>query len=138
MKTNNNGHFILLLGVFIFAAFIRTILNSSKNIVSVIASINIVSLWFVIYLILENAQNKFYIRLKNNTVLGRQTKIKKNNYFKKAIKWIEIVIFILGISYVIFFANSIINDIIGSFSLFLSIEEEYIYNLVQDIFYKKK
>ena len=92
----------------------------------------------MIYLILENAQNKFYIRLKNNTVLGRQTKIKKNNYFKKVIKWIEIVIFILGISYVIFFANSIINDIIGSFSLFLSIEEEYIYNLVQDIFYKKK
>ena len=38
----------------------------------------------------------------------------------------------------IFFANCIVNDILGFISLFLSIEEEYIYNFIQDRFYKKK
>ena len=138
MKTNNNKSFLLLLGVLIFAAFIRITLNENIHIDNIIASINIISLWFVIYLILEDAENKFLNKLQENTKIGEQIKRKKQKYFKTIMRWTKFIIFIFGILYMIIFANCIVNDIIGFVSLFLSIEEEYIYNFIQDIFYKKK
>ena len=138
MKTNSSKNFILLFGVLIFVAFIRVILRTNNNIVNIIASIFIVSLWFVTYLILENAENKFFKRLQENTIIGEQTKLKKSIHFKLVMKHIKIIIFIFGVLYMIFFANCIVNDILGFISLFLSIEEEYIYNFIQDRFYKKK
>lgn len=138
MKTNSSKNFILLFGVLIFVAFIRVILRTNNNIDNIIAGINIVSLWFVTYLILENAENKFFKRLQENTIIGEQTKLKKNVHFKLVMKHIKIIIFIFGVLYMILFANCIANDILGFISLFLSIEEEYIYNFIQDCFYKKK
>ncbi len=138
MKTNSSKNFILLFGVLIFVAFIRVILRTNNNIDNIIAGINIVSLWFVTYLILENAENKFFKRLQENTIIGEQTKLKKSIHFKLVMKHIKIIIFIFGVLYMIFFANCIVNDILGFISLFLSIEEEYIYNFIQDRFYKKK
>ena len=138
MKTNSNKNFILLFGVLIFVAFIRVILRTNNNIDNIIAGINIVSLWFVTYLILENAENKFFKRLQENTIIGEQTKLKKSVHFKLVMKHIKIIIFIFGVLYMILFANCIANDILGFISLFLSIEQEYIYNFIQDCFYKKK
>lgn len=138
MKTNSSKNFILLFGVLIFVAFIRVILRTNSNIDNIIAGINIVSLWFVTYLILENAENKFFKRLQENTIIGEQTKLKKSVHFKLVMKYIKIIIFIFGVLYMILFANCIANDILGFISLFLSIEEEYIYNFIQDCFYKKK
>lgn len=138
MKTNSSKNFILLFGVLIFVAFIRVILRTNNNIDNIIAGINIVSLWFVTYLILENAENKFFKRLQENTIIGEQTKLKKSVHFKLVMKYIKIIIFIFGVLYMILFANCIANDILGFISLFLSIEEEYIYNFIQDCFYKKK
>lgn len=138
MKTNSSKNFILLFGVLIFVAFIRVILRTNNNIDNIIAGINIVSLWFVTYLILENAENKFFKRLQENTIIGEQTKLKKSVHFKSVMKHIKIIIFIFGVLYMILFANGIVNDILGFISLFLSIEEEYIYNFIQDCFYKKK
>lgn len=138
MKTNSSKNFILLFGVLIFVAFIRVILRTNNNIDNIIAGINIVSLWFVTYLILENAENKFFKRLQENTIIGEQTKFKKSVHFKLVMKYIKIIIFIFGVLYMILFANCIANDILGFISLFLSIEEEYIYNFIQDCFYKKK
>ena len=124
MKTNNNKSFLLLLGVLIFAAFIRITLNENIHIDNIIASINIISLWFVIYLILEDAENKFLNKLQENTKIGEQIKRKKQKYFKTIMRWTKFIIFIFGILYMIIFANCIVNDIIGFVSLFLSIEEE--------------
>ena len=138
MKTNSSKNFILLFGVLIFVAFIRVILRTNNNIDNIIAGINIVSLWFVTYLILENAENKFSKRLQENTIIGEQTKLKKSVHFKLVMKYTKIIIFIFGVLYMILFANCIANDILGFISLFLSIEEEYIYNFIQDCFYKKK
>lgn len=138
MKTNSSKNFILLFGVLIFVAFIRVILRTNNNIDNIIAGINIVSLWFVTCLILENAENKFSKRLQENTIIGEQTKLKKSAHFKLVMKYTKIIIFIFGVLYMILFANCIVNDILGFISLFLSIEEEYIYNFIQDCFYKKK
>lgn len=138
MKVSSSKSFILLLGVLVFAAFIRVILNEDVHIDNIIAFINIISLWFVIYLILENAENKFLNKLQENIKIGEQIKRKKKKYFKTVMRWTKFIIFIFGILYMIIFANCIVNDIIGFASLFLSIEEEYIYNFIQDIFYKKK
>lgn len=138
MKTNSSKNFIVLFGVLIFVAFLRIVLREHERIDNIIAGINIVSLWFVTYLILENAEMRYFDRLKKDINFGEHTKIQKKKYFKKIIKWLRIIIFILGIFYMIIFANPVVNDIIGSSSLFLSIEEDYICNYIQNTLYKRK
>lgn len=138
MKTNKSPNFLILLGILLLATFIRIVLRSNQYIDNIIAGINIISLWFVVYLILEKSKRKFIKRLKQNKIIGIQTKIKKRTHFNFVINIIKVIIFIMGLLYMFIFANAITNDIISFISLFLSIEEKSIYNFIQDIFYKKK
>lgn len=138
MKTNKSPNFLILLGILLLATFIRIVLRSNQYIDNIIAGINIISLWFVVYLILEKSKRKFIKRLKQNKIIGMQTKIKKRTHFNFVINIIKVIIFIMGLLYMFIFANTITNDIISFISLFLSIEEKSIYNFIQDIFYKKK
>lgn len=138
MKTNSSKGCILLFGVLISVSTIRVVLQENPYIDNIVSVINIISLWFVTYIILEDAENNFLKRLKDNKILGEHTKIKKKTYFKSILKWIKIIIFVLGLVYIFIFANSTVNDIIGLLSLFLSIETDYFSDYIQDMFYKKK
>lgn len=138
MNINSSKNCILLFGALIIASAIRGIFDTHPNITNIVAAINIMSFWFVVYLILEEAENKFLQRLKDNKIIGEQIKIKKKKHFKFVLKWTRIIIFVLGLLYIFVFADGIINDIIGLASLFLSIETDYISNYIQDKFYKKK
>lgn len=138
MKINDKNMCIILFGVFIFASAIRIVLNSFSNIDNIVAAINIVSLWFVIYLILGNVENQFFQSLKETDIIGEQIKIKKRKYLKGVLKYTRFFVFIIGLIYVFIFANSMINDIIGLGALFLSIETEYLSDYIQDKFYKMK
>ena len=59
MKTNKSPNFLILLGILLLATFIRIVLRSNQYIDNIIAGINIISLWFVVYLILEKSKRKF-------------------------------------------------------------------------------
>lgn len=138
MKINSSKSCILLFGVLILASGIRIVLNTNPYILNIVAGINIISLWFVIYIILDDAEDTFFKRLKDNKIIGEQTKIKKKKHFKSILKWTRIIVFILGLIYIFIFADGIVNDILGLLSLFLSIETDYISDYIQDKFYKEK
>lgn len=138
MTKNEWKNFIILLGVFISASSLRVVLNNHVYITNVIASINVIAFWYVIYDILEKAQNKLMERISKNDKIGEQVRKKKKKYFKSRTRIFIFISFILGVLYIVVLANPIINDIISLGALFLSIESDYIYNFVQNIFYKLK
>lgn len=136
MKNKNN--FFIILGLFIVASIARIVFDSNQYVLHIIATINIISLWYVLYLIIEGSDNLFKSLLKNNNVVGDNIKIKKRILFKRIVQYIRILILILGLIYIIFFANSIINDILGLFALFLSIETEHLCDFIANHFNNKK
>ena len=138
MKISNSKNCLVLFGVFISVSLIRVLLNFNQYIINIIAVINITAFWYVIYLILGNAEKKFSEKLKNNKRIGEQIKIKKKKHFKRCLCVIRCVILVIGLCYSFIFANPIINDIIGIGALFLSIETDYIADVIQDKFYKMK
>ena len=138
MIKNEWKNFIILLGVFISASFLRVVLNNHVYITNVVASINVIAFWYVVYDILEKAQNKLMERISKDDKIGELVRRKKKKYFKNRRMIFIFISFILGVLYIVVLANPIINDIISLGALFLSIESDYIYDFIQDIFYKLK
>lgn len=137
MKSPRN--FIMLITVFIAASFFRVVLDNQKYINNVIAFINVISLLFVCYLILDLSLVRFNDLLnKSNNVFGEKVKKNKRNYFNKIYIAISIFLLVIGVFYFSIIANPIINDIISFVSLFLSIETEFIANKIGEFYFKKK
>lgn len=135
---NRSNNFIVILGLFIFACAIRIVLNSNNYIINIIGAVNIIAFWYVLYLILDNSKNKFMERIHKLDIIGDITKTKKKKHFICHLNIAKIIVFILGLAYIFFFASSIVNDIISLTALFLSIETDYVYNVIQDYYFKKK
>lgn len=134
-----NKNFLILLVAFVGASAFRVFLNESEYLDKVVAFINIASILYVLYLILEQAGEYLSLLLdKNKTIFGEKVANKKKMYYKKKANFLNLIFLFIGILYPLFFANAIINDIIGFIALFLSIETEYIANGVGNMFYKKK
>lgn len=138
MKKNESKNFVILFGVFIVASAIRIVLNNNPYITNIIAAINIIAFWYVYYLILENAEDKFNERIANDKIIGEHTNMRKKKHFNLVLQISKWSIFLVGLIYIFIFAHAILNDIISLGALFLSIETDFAYNYVQDIFYKKK
>lgn len=120
-------NFVMLLAVFAAAIFFRVLLTKYAYINNIIGCINTISCIFVCCLIFEVAEKRFTILLNNSSnILGNKIKKHKQKYFNKIYKQCIITLLILSILYFIFWANSIVNDIISFISLFLSIETDYI------------
>lgn len=132
-------NFVMLLIVFIAAIFFRVLLTNYIYINNIIGCINTISCIFVCCLIFETAEKRFTILLNNSSsILGNKIKRHKQNYFNKIYKLCIIILLVLSILYFIFWANSIINDIISFISLFLSIETDYIGVCIGEFIFKKK
>ena len=90
-------NFIMLVTAFIAASFFRVVLNNQKYINNVIAFINIISLLFVCYIILDLSFNHFNDLLNAaDDVFGEKIKKKKRKYFRKV--YIVFSIFLLVFS----------------------------------------
>ena len=118
---------------------LRVVLNNQKYINNVIAFINIISLLFVCYIILDLSFNHFNDLLNAaDDVFGEKIKKKKRKYFRKVYIVFSIFLLVIGVFYFSVIANPIINDIISFVSLFLSIETECIANTIGEFYFKKK
>lgn len=137
MYKEENNNFLIVLGVFIVASALRIILNKNIYIINIIGAINIIAFWYVFYLILDQTKNFFYKQLNETSFIGEQVKLKKKKYFKRNMNISKSLIFILGLIYMFFLANSIINDIISLGALFLSIQTNCICNYINNYFLKK-
>lgn len=131
-------NFLMLFGLFSFAIFLRIVFDKNPYNRNILAAINILSLWYVIYCILDSANKEFSKLLKKNKTIGEKIKIKKKKYFKKNKNLLSMIILVIGLLYMIFFANSITNDILGLIALFLSIESDCLDILIAEIFSKQK
>lgn len=137
MNKHSSNNFIIIFGVFISASLIRVVLNNHNYITKIIGSVNIIALWYVLYLILEYSEKKFLERIRNFDKVGEKLKIRKKKHFKIHLNIAKGIIFMLGLIYIFFLSNPIINDIISFGALFLSIETDYIYEFIQDFYFKK-
>lgn len=136
---SSQRNFIMLVTAFIAASFFRVVLNNQKYINNVIAFINIISLLFVCYIILDLSFNHFNDLLNAaDDVFGEKIKKKKRKYFRKVYIVFSIFLLVIGVFYFSVIANPIINDIISFVSLFLSIETECIANTIGEFYFKKK
>lgn len=79
-----NKNFLILLSVFIGASALRIFLDNSEHINNIISFINIASLLYVFYLILENSGKKLLNLLNKDKFLGEHIKGKKKLYYKKS------------------------------------------------------
>lgn len=137
MKTISNN-FLILLCLLIGASAIRFFFDQNTYIVNILSFINIVSLLYVFYLILEQSSKHFVFLVDNNEQFGVHIKNKKKVSFKKRTNKMRLILLLIGILYSLKFANSIINDIIGMVALFLSIQSDYIAESIGVYFYKRK
>lgn len=129
----------MLLTAFIAASFFRVVLNNQKYINNVVAFINVISLLFVCYLILDSALSYFNELLENcSNTFGEKIKKKKRKYFNKVYLGTAMFLSLAGIFYFSIVANPIINDIISFISLFLSLETEYFAKKIGELCFKKK
>lgn len=124
--------------MFIVASGTRFILNTNHYITNIIAAINIISLWYVTYIVIDNIENIFKTKLDNIKFIGNKVKKKKEKSFKYIFNAISVFLLIIGLVYIFVFANSIANDIIALWALFLSIETECICTFVSTIFINRK
>lgn len=133
-----NKKFLILLVLFIGAAAIRVALDKNLYINNIVGFINIVSLLYVLFVILDYANECFLDMLNKITYLGENIKDKKRCNFKKKYKIVCGVSMIIGTVYGLIWANSIVNDIIGFIALFLSLEDDYISESIAKIFIRDK
>lgn len=138
MNNTNSKSFFIITGMFIAASGIRIILDGNKYILNIVATINIISLWYVFYLILDSSEKYFTKEIDNTKIRGEKIKRKKKKAIKKFSNILSLLILGLGILYIFKLANPVINDIIGLCALFLSIETEYIYKYITNIFINAK
>ena len=131
-------NFLILFFVFLGASAFRIFLDSNNYIDNIVAFINVISAFYVICLIIEDASNYLIELLSINKILGKETQEKKKKYFKKYANITRIFIVIFGFIYTFFFSKPFINDIIGFVALFLSIQTKYISESIGKMFYKKK
>ena len=75
--------------------------------------------------------------VRQNVAFGLQIQ-KKEKSFKYIFNAISVFLLIIGLVYIFVFANSIANDIIALWALFLSIETECICTFVSTIFINRK
>ena len=133
-----NKNFLILLFVFISASIFRWIFDKSEYINNIIALVNVVSLIYVRFLIIDITKTDFNLLLDNADYLGDKIKERKMQHFIRKTNLYSIYIIILGIFYVLLLANAIINDIIGFAALFMSIQCDYIAELSSKRIFKKK
>ena len=138
IEMKNKSNFFIILGLFIIASIARVAFDTNQYILHIIATINIISLWYVLYLIFAESDDLFKSFLRNNNIIGENIKVKKRVLFKRVVKISEILILALGILYIIFVESSIVNDILGLLALFFSIETEYLCNFLANYFNGKK
>lgn len=131
-------NFLVLIGVFLIASVVRVVFDNNIYIINIIGGINILSFWYVIYLILDNVREIFYKLLKENQQIGSKIKTKKVKEFKKFYTCSGVIILIIGMVYILFWANSIVNDIIALAALFFSIETDCVSRLIATVFAKRK
>lgn len=134
MSKKGDNSFFVILGLFIIASIARIAFDSNKYILHIIATINIVSLWYVLYLILEKSDILLKNHLNNDVVISERIKVKKRTLFKNEVKILKILILILGVAYIVICSNGIVNDILGLLTLFFSIEEEVLCKLIAKYF----
>ena len=137
MKTINKN-FVILFLVFIGISVFRLLLNDSPHIDKVVACINAVSFLYVFYLILDNAEERLEGLIKECDLFGDTTKKKKKRHFKKYSNCACIILFIISVIYILLWSNPVINDIIGFFALFFSIETQYIASGIGELFFKMR
>lgn len=133
-----NKNFIILLFVFAAASIFRWLFNQSEYINNIIALINIVSLIYVRFLIIDITKNDFSSLLDEAEHLGDKIKEKKIQHFSRKTNRYSIYMIILGIFYVFWLANPITNDIFGFAALFMSLQSDYIAELNSKRIFKKK
>lgn len=132
-----NKNFLILLGIFIGASALRVLLNNTPYIDIVIAFINITSLLYVFYLIVEDSLKCLNNLIEAHPNIGYKIKEKKRNHFKKFNNLICVFVLVIGVLYSLLMANSVVNDIIGTITLFMSIQSTYISECI-GILYNKK
>lgn len=133
-----NKNFVILLFVFISASIFRWVFDQSEYINNIIALVNVVSLIYVRFLIIDITKTDFSSLLDVANYLGDKIKEKKMQHFIRKTNRYSIYVIILGILYVFWLANAIINDIIGFAALFMSIQSDYIAELNSKMIFKKK
>lgn len=138
MNREDNKNFLIFLGVFILASVVRFVFDKNEYVLNIIAGINIIALWYICYMILESVQKKFTDKISKTEHIGDGVKIKKMKHFKHHIRFYQGCILLVGLLYVILWANAIVNDIISLCALFLSVEESCICMYIQDYFFNKK
>lgn len=138
MNKTVNKNFLILLSIFIVVSFLRYLLDDNEYIDKIIASINVVSISYVFYLVLDKSNNKMKKLLRKDSLIGEETKKKKEYYFKVRFNLISLVIFVIGLTYTLIGANAIVNDIIGFFALFFSLQTKYISDVLGSLCYQKK
>ena len=97
MNNSINKNFLILFGMFIVASGTRFILNTNHYITNIIAAINIISLWYVTYIVIDNIENIFKTKLDNIKFIGNKVKKKKEKSFKKK-AWISSGVTVLNIN----------------------------------------
>lgn len=137
IKTLNNN-FIILLFVFIAASIFRCVFDQSEYINNIIALVNVVSLIYVRFLIIDITKKDFNSLLDDADYLGDKVKDNKRQHFRRRTNRFSIYIIILGLLYVFGLSNAIMNDIIGFAALFMSIQSDYIAELSSQRVFKKK
>lgn len=133
-----NKTFLILFCIFFIASALRIVFDKSIFIDNIISALNVASFLYVFYMIFDNSGDYLAGLLNSNKLLGENTIEKRKNYFKKHSNRVCVFAAFTGIVYSIFLANSIVNDIIGFTALFLSLQSNYISEIVGKIFYKKK
>ena len=137
MKTINKN-FVILFLVFLGISAFRLLLNDNPHIDKIVACINAVSFLYVFYLILDSAEEHLEKLIKECNLLGDTTKKKKKRHFKKYSDCVCIILFIISVIYILFWSQPVINDIIGFFALFFSIETQYIASCIGEFFFKMR
>lgn len=137
IKTYNKD-FIILLFLFVAASLFRYVYNQSEYINNIIALINIASLIYVRFLIIDITKTGFNSLLSDAKHLGDKIKEKKIQHFRKKTNRYSIFMITLGILYVTWLANPIVNDILGFAAFFMSIQSNYIAELNSKRIFKKK
>ncbi len=134
MKKILDGKGLILFLVVIVASFVRVIFDANEYINNIIATINVVSILYVYYAIVDLAEEHFKLKIKKVEYIGVVIQNKKIGLFKRCINIIWLVLIVVGALYIMFLANAIINDIISLFALFLSIETNLLSDEISDYF----
>lgn len=134
MRKLLDGRSAILFLVVIVASVVRIVFDDNMYINNILAGINVVSILFVYHVIIDFAEEQFKVKLKKIEYIGVGIQNKKIRMFKRRFNFLWVFFIVFGAVYIIFLADSKINDIISFLALYLSIETDLLSNHISEYF----